>query len=96
MLAEREIHNIRSRFPIFSRKISLNSCSQGALSDAVEACIQEYLRTWHDAGSPWDVWVQKYEAVRAEFEARKSRATRRTLRASAGQIATSTALTRCV
>src|SRR5580700_6569184 len=67
MLAEREIHNIRSRFPIFSRKISLNSCSQGALSDVVEAGIQEYLRTWHDAGSPWDLWVQKYEAVRAEF-----------------------------
>jgi selenocysteine lyase/cysteine desulfurase len=33
----------------------------------VEACIQEYLRTWHDSGSPWDAWVQKYEAVRAEF-----------------------------
>jgi hypothetical protein len=40
MLAEREIQNIRSRFPIFSRKISLNSCSQGALSDAVEAAFR--------------------------------------------------------
>ena len=67
MLTEREIHKIRSRFPIFSRKIYLNSCSQGALSDVVEASIHEYLRTWHDAGSPWDLWVQKYEAVRAEF-----------------------------
>ena len=67
MLTEREIRKIRSRFPIFSRKIYLNSCSQGALSDAVEACIQEYLRTGHDAGSPWDICVQKYEAVRAEF-----------------------------
>jgi selenocysteine lyase/cysteine desulfurase len=66
MLTEREIRKICSRFPIFSRKIYLNSCSQGALSDAVEACIQEYLRTWH-AGSPWDICVQKYEAVRAEF-----------------------------
>jgi selenocysteine lyase/cysteine desulfurase len=67
MLTEPEIHKLRSRFPIFSCKIYLNSCSQGALSDAVEACIREYLRTGHDAGSPWDIWVQKYEAVRAEF-----------------------------
>jgi hypothetical protein len=55
MLTELEIHKIRSRFPVFSRKIYLNSCSQGALSDAVEAGIQEYLRTWHEAGSPWDI-----------------------------------------
>ena len=67
MLTEPEIQKIRSRFPIFSRKIYLNSCSQGALSDAVEAGIEEYLHTWHDAGSPWDIWVQKYEAVREEF-----------------------------
>jgi selenocysteine lyase/cysteine desulfurase len=67
MLTELEIHKIRSRFPVFSRKIYLNSCSQGALSDVVEAGIQEYLRTWHEAGSPWDLWMQKYEAVRAEF-----------------------------
>ena len=67
MLADRDILNIRSRFPIFSRKIYLNSCSQGALSDTVEAALQDYLRSWHDAGSPWDVWVQKYEAVRAQF-----------------------------
>jgi len=67
VLTELEIQKIRSRFPVFSRKIYLNSCSQGALSDAVEAGIQEYLCTWHDTGSPWDIWVQKYEAVRAEF-----------------------------
>jgi selenocysteine lyase/cysteine desulfurase len=67
MLTEHEVQKIRSRFPIFSRKTYLNSCSQGALSDAVEASLQEYLRTWHDEGSPWGIWVQKYEAVRAEF-----------------------------
>ena len=67
MLADREILKIRSRFPIFSKKIYLNSCSQGALSDSVEAAFGEYLKSWHDAGSPWDVWVQKYEAVRAQF-----------------------------
>jgi len=67
MLADREILKIRSRFPIFSKKIYLNSCSQGALSDSVEAAFGEYLKSWHEAGSPWDVWVQKYEAVRAQF-----------------------------
>jgi selenocysteine lyase/cysteine desulfurase len=67
VLTELEIQKIRSRFPVFSRKIYLNSCSQGALCDAVEAGIQEYLCTWHDTGSPWDIWVQKYEAVRAQF-----------------------------
>jgi hypothetical protein len=45
MLTERKIHKNRSRFPIFSRKISLHSCSQGTLADALEACIQQYLRT---------------------------------------------------
>lgn len=67
MLADRDILKIRSRFPIFSRKIYLNSCSQGALSDSVEAALQEYVKSWHEAGSPWDIWVQKYEAVRAQF-----------------------------
>jgi selenocysteine lyase/cysteine desulfurase len=67
MLADREILKIRSRFAIFSKKIYLNSCSQGALSDSVEGAFGEYLKSWHDAGSPWDVWVQKYEAVRAQF-----------------------------
>jgi hypothetical protein len=46
MLTERKIYKICSRFPIFSRKICLNSCSQGTLADAVEACIQQYLPTW--------------------------------------------------
>jgi selenocysteine lyase/cysteine desulfurase len=67
MLADREILKIRSRFAIFSKKIYLNSCSQGALSDSVEGAFGEYLKSWHDAGSPWDVWMQKYEAVRAQF-----------------------------
>jgi selenocysteine lyase/cysteine desulfurase len=67
MLADREVLKIRSRFAIFSKKIYLNSCSQGALSDSVEGAFGEYLKSWHDAGSPWDVWMQKYEAVRAQF-----------------------------
>ena len=62
-----DICSIRSRFPVLRKKIYLNSCSQGALSDKVEAAFQEYLRTWHEHGSPWDLWVQHYEAARAVF-----------------------------
>ncbi|MGB7023791.1 MAG: aminotransferase class V-fold PLP-dependent enzyme [Candidatus Acidiferrales bacterium] len=25
------------------------------------------MATWHDGGSPWDLWVEKYEAVRTQF-----------------------------
>jgi len=59
--------NIRSQFPIFERKIYLNSCSQGALSAAVEAGLLDYVASWHQGGSPWDRWVQKYEEARAVF-----------------------------
>ena len=67
ILAEADISSIRSRFPVFRKKIYLNSCSQGALSDQVEAGFEEYLRSWHQHGSPWDLWVQHYEAARAVF-----------------------------
>jgi len=67
MLSEIQLRQIRSRFPIFQRKVYLNSCSQGALSDAVEQAVQSYLDSWHEEGSPWDRWIRKYEAVRAQF-----------------------------
>ena len=62
-----ELESVRSRFPVFKNKIYLNSCSQGALSDAVENSILEHMRSWHENGSPWDAWVEKYEAARASF-----------------------------
>jgi len=58
---------VRSHFPIFRRKIYLNSCSQGALSDVVESGFQDYLASWHELGSPWELWVSEYERVRASF-----------------------------
>jgi selenocysteine lyase/cysteine desulfurase len=61
------IASIRSRFPVFKNKVYLNSCSQGALSDAVEAALQEHIRSWHEEGSPWDRWVEEYEAARTAF-----------------------------
>jgi selenocysteine lyase/cysteine desulfurase len=62
-----ELDSIRSRFPVFKKKIYLNSCSQGALSDAVQDSLLEHIRTWNEDGSPWDAWVEKYDAARASF-----------------------------
>jgi selenocysteine lyase/cysteine desulfurase len=58
---------IRSRFPIFERLVYINSCSQGALSDAVRAAYEDYLRDWDDKGAPWEYWVERGEAARASF-----------------------------
>lgn len=65
MLTEAQVNEIRSRFPIFTNKIYLNSCSQGALSKDVEAAIADHLQSWHKDGSPWELWVEKYEKTRA-------------------------------
>src|SRR5260370_27188391 len=59
----------RSRFPILERRIYVNSCSQGALSTDVEASMREYLESWHDAGSPWELWVEQVEHLRTAFAA---------------------------
>src|SRR5215469_16634656 len=67
MLTEKQIQEIRSRFPIFQRKIYLNSCSQGALSDSVQAGLDAYIASWHEQGSPWELWVEQYEAARTAF-----------------------------
>ena len=67
MLTEKQIREIRSRFRIFQSKIYLNTCSQGALSDAVEGGFNEYIRSWHEQGSPWETWVERYEEARTAF-----------------------------
>jgi selenocysteine lyase/cysteine desulfurase len=67
MFSDSEVRAVRSRFPVFRNKIYLNSCSQGALSDAVEDGFREYLASWHEHGSPWDIWVERYEAARSQF-----------------------------
>jgi selenocysteine lyase/cysteine desulfurase len=61
--------DVRSRFPIFERLTYVNSCSQGALSDAVRAAYHDYLRSWDDRGAPWDYWVERTEAARSSFAA---------------------------
>ncbi len=58
---------VRHRFPIFERQVYVNSCSQGALSDAVRDSYAAYLRDWDEHGSPWEYWVDRSEAARAAF-----------------------------
>jgi selenocysteine lyase/cysteine desulfurase len=67
MLTDQQIQEIRSHFEIFRRKTYLNSCSQGALSDVVQRGLEEYIASWQERGSPWDVWVERYEAARVAF-----------------------------
>ena len=67
MLTDSQVHEIRSRFKIFQRKVYLNTCSQGALSDAVETGLADYIASWHEYGSPWERWVEHYEKARTVF-----------------------------
>src|SRR4051794_4124003 len=57
----------RSRFPIFEQLVYVNSCSQGALSDAVRQAYADYLTGWDERGAPWDYWVERTEAARSSF-----------------------------
>ncbi len=67
-LAVREsVAACRSRFPIFERLVYVNSCSQGALSDAVRVAYDDYLTGWDERGAPWDYWVERTETARAAF-----------------------------
>jgi len=67
MLTDKQILQIRYRFSIFQRKIYLNTCSQGALSDAVQTGLEDYIASWHKEGSPWETWMGRYEAARTAF-----------------------------
>jgi selenocysteine lyase/cysteine desulfurase len=67
MLTDKQILEIRSRFRIFQRKIYLNTCSQGALSDAVQAGLENYIASWHEQGSPWETWMDRYDEARTAF-----------------------------
>ena len=58
---------VRHRFPIFERRVYINSCSQGALSDAVRDAYGRYLEDWDERGAPWDYWVEKAEEARRAF-----------------------------
>ena len=57
----------RHRFQIFERQVYINSCSQGALSDAVRAAYEQYLEDWDDKGAPWEYWMERTESARHSF-----------------------------
>jgi selenocysteine lyase/cysteine desulfurase len=63
------LDEFRARFPIFGRRIYVNSCSQGALSIDVDQAVRAYLDSWHHDGSPWEMWVEQVERLRARFAA---------------------------
>src|ERR1700747_2647507 len=67
MLTATPIRQLRALFKIFKHKIYLNSCSQGPLSDAVQAGLEDFMASWHEQGSPWELWVSRYEAGRNAF-----------------------------
>ncbi len=58
---------VRGRFPVFCSKVYVNSCSQGALSDAVRGAYLEYLEGWDANGAEWEFWVGRAEAARVAF-----------------------------
>jgi selenocysteine lyase/cysteine desulfurase len=62
-----DVSAVRARFPIFERLVYVNSCSQGALSDAVRQSYEDYLRDWDEKGAPWEYWVERTEAAREAF-----------------------------
>ena len=59
--------SIRDHFPILSRYVYTNSCSQGALSNEVRTAYQTYLADWDDKGAPWDLWVNLADGARERF-----------------------------
>lgn len=65
--AEAPYSDFRKHFPILREKVYLNSCSQGALSDAVEEALSTFTQSWQRHGSPWNLWVDVQEELRAEF-----------------------------
>ncbi len=55
---------VRHRFPVFENVTYVNSCSQGALSDAVRDAYEDYLSGLEREGSLWGHWVERQERVR--------------------------------
>jgi kynureninase len=68
-IGEDEATQLRSLFPIFERKIYLNSCSLGPLSTRSRAALEQYADDWMEFGAPawWLRWIPRIERVRELF-----------------------------
>jgi len=55
---------IRNEFPLLKNKIYFNTCSQGLLSNRVRNSVNEYMDSWNREGSPWELWLEKYEELK--------------------------------
>jgi selenocysteine lyase/cysteine desulfurase len=66
---EAEALSYRSQFPIFDRKIYLNSCSLGPLCRTSRVALEEYATDWEEWGAPawWERWIPKIEAIKELF-----------------------------
>src|SRR5579884_1891344 len=67
VLTDERIAELRQQFPILENSTYLYNCSQGALSKAVQRGMQEYAESWRTSAAPWDEWMLKCDAIRAEF-----------------------------
>lgn len=76
--------SIKDRFPIVSRAVYANSCSQGALSVDVRAAYEQYLADWDERGAPWGLWIEQAERARGRFA--------RLLNASTDEVAVTTSV----
>lgn len=67
MLTDTQLAEIRSHFPILRQKTYLYNCSQGAVSDAAEAGMRDFMASWRTSAAPWDEWIEAYEGLRRMF-----------------------------
>ena len=67
MLTDEQVREFRSHFPILREKTYLYNCSQGALSDAVESGLADYMRSWRTSLDPWREWSAVWEELRGAF-----------------------------
>lgn len=66
---ESEAARYRQRFPIFDRKVYLNSCSLGPLSRDSRAGLEQYADDWSEFGAPawWHRWIPRIDEIRGLF-----------------------------
>ena len=57
----------RARIPILEHAIPMNNCSQAPQSDATQAAVDAYLRSWAREGMDWDAWMAEVERARQSF-----------------------------